>query len=89
MFSPRLYAEPMPDPVPHRQFKTDDGQRWDVWEIRPDPTSETLREAWLCFENGAGERWRFAPIPHGWEEVSDGVLQVILSVSLPVPARRS
>jgi hypothetical protein len=78
----------MPEPIPHRQFKTDDGTVWDVWEVRPNDTEAPyVREAWLCFESQAGDRWRFAPIPHGWEEVSDGVLRVILSVAGPVPKR--
>lgn len=78
----------MPDPIPHRQFKSEDGQLWDVWEVHPGQDEPYVRERWLCFENPDGERWRFAPIPHGWEEVSDQVLRVILSVSAPV-ARRS
>jgi hypothetical protein len=78
----------MQDPLPHRQFKSDDGQLWDVWEVRPEMAyNPYLREPWLCFENRVGERFRFAPIPHGWEEVSDGVLRVILSVAEPAPKR--
>src|SRR5438128_1458456 len=71
------------DHVPHRQFKTDDGEIWDVWEVRPETAyNPFLREPWLCFENKKGERFRFTPIPQGWaEEASDAVLRVILSVA--------
>ena len=75
--------------IPHRQFKSDDGQLWDAWEVHPENAGDDdVRERWLCFENQAGERWRFAPIPHGWDEVSDAVLRVLLSVAARAPGRR-
>lgn len=75
------------DPVPHRQFVGDDGQVWNVWEVRAETAYNAyLRDPWLCFENQKGERFRFTPIPQGWaDEASDAVLRIILSVAGPVP----
>jgi hypothetical protein len=77
----------MPAHVPHRQFKSDDGDLWDVWEVSPQVGQTDIHEPWLCFENQRGERWRFSPIPHGWDETSDAVLRVLLSVAAPAPKR--
>ena len=38
---------------------------------------------WLCFESN-GDRRRFAPIPYGWEFLSDELLRFLLGVAEPV-----
>src|SRR4051794_5953114 len=78
----------MPDEIPHRTFRTDEGREWHVWQVNPDAAAlEYVREGWLCFESGE-ERRRFAPIPHGWEHLADEILRFILSVSSPVAQKR-
>ena len=73
----------MLDEIPHKRFKAEDGRTWTVWQVEPDDRAmEYLREGWLCFESEE-ERRRFAPIPHGWENMGDAVLRVLLSVSAP------
>jgi hypothetical protein len=65
--------------MPHRRFVDDEGQVWHVWETYPRQTSELRQVApefaggWLAFES-AKEKRRLAPIPEGWETMSDAEL---------------
>lgn len=62
----------------HREFFFD-GQRWEVWEVRPGVRGEPrtvspqLTQGWLAF-GSATEKRRLAPIPGGWAEFSDEAL---------------
>jgi hypothetical protein len=50
---------------------------------RDSDESDPLATGWLCFES-RGERRRFAPIPYGWELLSDDLLGFLLGISEPV-----
>lgn len=43
-----------------------------------------LREGWLCFEC-AGERRRLAPIPSGWEQLTEAELASLCLRADPAP----
>ena len=43
-----------------------------------------LRQGWLCFEC-AGERRRLAPIPDGWELLTESELTMLCQCARPAP----
>jgi hypothetical protein len=65
--------------MPMREFTDSSGVAWRVWNTRPSISllyGEALREGWLTFESPT-QRRRLAPIPEGWEEMSEERLEVI------------
>jgi hypothetical protein len=60
--------------VTHREFFDLQGQRWEVWEVRPGEREEPrtvspgLAGGWLAFGSSTEKR-RLAPIPAGWREL--------------------
>jgi len=90
-------SDPTDPHVPYRRIRDTDHRSWDIWEIGPDSVlgagsydrRHTARDAnapdfmlsgWLCFESN-GDRRRFAPIPYGWEFLSDELLRFLLGIS--------
>lgn len=86
----------------HRFFRDPSGAEWQVWDACASsdvrgPVAPELAAGWLCFERvlapGAPidtpmERRRLAPIPPGWDALSDAELRVLLARA-PAAARRS
>jgi hypothetical protein len=76
----------------HREFTDSVGVAWRVWEVRPSGpvpgvhVRPELARGWLAFQCH-GERRRLAPIPVGWEQVSDEELErrCQLAKSAPPP----
>jgi hypothetical protein len=72
-----------------REFYAPEGVRWKAWAVRPGVASDTapdhsptlMQWGWLCFENAAGEKRRFAPLPAGWTGYTDGELARLLGVA--------
>lgn len=63
-----------------RDFQSSKGETWTVWDTyptRPNATSPQHRAGWLAFKpaNGDAIVCRLAPIPEGWEQVSDELLR--------------
>jgi hypothetical protein len=60
--------------VPHRDFIDTQGERWEVFDVRPRQGSEAravrpeLSDGWLTFESRTEKR-RLAPIPTDWEDL--------------------
>ncbi|MBA3889939.1 MAG: hypothetical protein H0X64_05360 [Gemmatimonadaceae bacterium] len=60
----------------HRVFTDPEGVSWQVWDVRPATSTESIQlrteyaEGWLAFES---ELWRkrLVPIPEGWTEWTD------------------
>ncbi len=49
--------------------------------------AEGLSRGWLAFETD-GDKRRFAPIPAGWEELSDQELEALCARANPASAKR-
>ena len=71
----------------YRSFTDAGGVLWEVWDVRPHRratatgerplrVSAGLAEGWLCCET-RHERRRVAPIPEGWETLSDAELEAL------------
>ena len=71
-----------------REIIDEHGTQWQVFDVHPAHESEApaVRETfvggWLCFLSDKGRR-RVAPIPEGWEDMSDQSLRRLLSVAPP------
>jgi hypothetical protein len=66
--------------MPHRRIVDREEQVWDVWEVRTIAVSPRrilvqpdLQQGWLAFQCGE-QRRRLAPLPPGWDEMSDRAL---------------
>lgn len=64
----------------HRRIVDNESQVWDVWEVRTSAASprrilvqSELQDGWLAFQCG-DQRRRLAPLPVGWDELSDRAL---------------
>jgi hypothetical protein len=81
--------------MPTRRFSDTHGLDWEVWDVLPPTITQSaavaapslemqvpaaLARGWLCFQAGTDRR-RFAPIPHAWDELPDGVLRLMLDFS--------
>lgn len=70
--------------MPHRVFRDHDGVEWTVWDVHPSirerlpQVANQLRDGWLAMHDGQADRRRVAPIPPGWERLSDDELRVLL-----------
>jgi hypothetical protein len=74
-----------------REFVDEKGVRWQVWATRPpEEAARTLaaelRAGWLTFEAGPIRR-RLAPIPGGWDGMSDERLGRLCASARPMPPR--
>jgi hypothetical protein len=69
-----------------REISDENGNLWQVFDVHPANEARALNEkyvgGWLCFLSDKGRR-RVAPIPDGWEDMSDGALRRLLSVAPP------
>jgi hypothetical protein len=57
----------------YREFVDGDGVAWRAWETRPGSGANVrpaLAAGWVSFES-ADERRRLAPVPEGWDGLSD------------------
>ena len=79
-----------------REFTDRSGNRWLVWDIRPEQMPAAIRaedhlqnvlNGWLAFETADGvEKRRLAPIPSRWESAGEPELQRLLERADPVRA---
>jgi len=77
----------------HRQITDSDEKVWDVFEVTT-PTSATrrvlvqadLQSGWLAFQCGE-ERRRLAPLPAGWDGLSDDALLGLRDQASPITPR--
>lgn len=80
-----------------REFRDNSARAWTVWAVRPTGGSATGRRTplqaefaagWLTCET-EGEKRRIAPIPKGWETMSDAELAALCAGGTVVrPIRR-
>lgn len=69
--------------MPVREFVDHQGRAWRVWSTVPSvPSAITAgyEQGWLTFQAG-DELRRYAPIPAGWEQLSDERLDVLCRVA--------
>jgi hypothetical protein len=64
---------------PDRRTGSTDGSRIRI--------AEGLSRGWLAFEAGADKR-RLAPIPGGWEQLTDAELAILCAKASRAPAKR-
>jgi hypothetical protein len=74
-----------------RELRDADGVEWTVFEVKRASAARDLvpglmKTGWLCFENGTHKK-RIAPIPAGWEELSDAALLALARDVSPQPKR--
>ncbi|HEV7993935.1 MAG TPA: hypothetical protein VGP25_19055 [Gemmatimonadaceae bacterium] len=77
-----------------RGFEDREGNEWRVWSVVPAANAAvtldaTFRSGWLCFERMDGSdrrRLSLTEAPTGWEELSDGRLDLLRRVAAPVAA---
>jgi hypothetical protein len=77
----------------HRRIVDNEEQVWDVWEVRT-PIATTrrilvqadLQAGWLAFQCGE-QRRRLAPLPTGWDEMSDHALLGLMDQANPIQPR--
>ena len=76
-----------------RELEDERGVRWVVFTVYPSAAGrpvirEAYRGGWLSFDSGVETR-RAAPIPPGWERMSDAELMVLLAgAEVARPRRR-
>jgi hypothetical protein len=77
----------------HREIEDARGIRWLVFAVYPSATRgrvtirEHFRAGWLAFDSGVETR-RLAPIPDGWEQLSDPELVALCERAEAAPRRR-
>jgi hypothetical protein len=77
----------------HREFTDARQVTWQVWDVHPNADAHGVRvqsiyaNGWLAFESPL-ERRRLAPIPDGWQELGEAMLQRLCDDATPVPHRR-
>jgi hypothetical protein len=76
--------------VPNREFRDEWGVSWQVWSVRPAPTTEKktapqmepgFENGWLVFSSQR-ERRRLAPIPDSWVGLPEAGLRQLLAASV-------
>lgn len=77
-----------------RVFRDAAAVEWSVYltvpsasERRAQHLAEAYRAGWLVFES-ASEKRRLAPVPAGWDSLSDAALAALCVAATPQPARR-
>jgi hypothetical protein len=71
-----------------RQFEDAAGMAWRVWNTVPISgavINPGFEKGWLTFESEHGALRRLAPVPAGWEDLSDERLEVLLNTATEVP----
>ena len=71
-----------------RDFEDATGMSWRVWNTVPISgavITPGFEKGWLTFESTSGALRRLAPIPKGWEHLSDDRLIVLLRSANGVP----
>ena len=77
----------------HRKIVDNEEKEWDVWAVTT-PTSSArrvlvqaeLQAGWLAFQCG-DQRRRLAPLPPGWDEMSDHALLELMGQANPIQPR--
>jgi hypothetical protein len=77
----------------HRRIVDNEEQVWDVWEVTT-PTAASrrilvqaeLQAGWLAFQCGE-QRRRLAPLPAGWDEMTDHALLDLIEQASPIQPR--
>lgn len=80
--------------MPMRTVVADDIE-WTIWNVVPGSISRlekigvdlAFRSGWLVFDSGAQKR-RLAPIPPGWDSLTDGELALLIGRAEPIPPKR-
>jgi len=79
--------------VAHRRIVDHQDQVWDVWEVRTSAVGSRrihvqpdLQEGWLAFQCGE-QRRRLAPLPVGWDEMSDRALLGLMEKAAEIQPR--
>jgi hypothetical protein len=76
----------------YRRIVDNEDQVWDVWEvstatsIRRVLVQQELQAGWLAFQCGE-QRRRLAPLPAGWDEMSDHALLSLIEQARPIQPR--
>jgi len=76
----------------HRRILDNQQQVWDVWEVttasapRRILVQPELQSGWLAFQCGE-QRRRLAPLPIGWDEMSDHALLGLMDQASPILPR--
>lgn len=74
----------------YREFVDADGREWRVWSTTPSAPralSSGFEHGWLTFET-EDELRRCAPIPTGWDDLSDDGLERLCEAAQPARAHR-
>jgi len=76
-----------------REFRDENGEEWVVFltarsVARDQHLPEEYREGWLVFESAHGEKRRLAPVPIGWDTLSDRDLSGLCAEAVPQSARK-
>jgi hypothetical protein len=69
----------------YKEFLDSTKMSWRVWATYPTVgkvLSSGFEKGWLTFESDSDHR-RLAPIPPGWEDLSDAGLRVLLKEAMP------
>jgi hypothetical protein len=79
----------------HRRFEDASGNRWDVFAVYPSAATigravalpDPYVRGWLSFDSGTETR-RLAPIPDGWQEMSEDALRRLWEKAEVAPRRK-
>jgi hypothetical protein len=77
----------------HRTIVDDQEQVWDVFAVSTVASTSRrvlvqaeLQSGWLAFQCGE-QRRRLAPLPPGWDEMSDTALRDLMAKASPIASR--
>ena len=77
----------------HRTIVDEQEQVWDVFAVstvastaRRVLVQADLQSGWLAFQCGE-QRRRLAPLPPGWDEMSDTALRALMDKASPIASR--
>ena len=71
-----------------RDFRDGNGLSWRVWSTVPISgavINAGFDKGWLTFESATGALRRLAPVPAGWEDVSNERLDLLCRAATEVP----
>lgn len=72
----------------NRNFTDPDGMNWQVWNTVPVSgavINPGFDKGWLTFESETGALRRLAPVPAGWQDLTEERLVLLLRSSNEVP----
>jgi hypothetical protein len=81
------------EPPTSREVTDAHGVRWSVFAVHPSapsgraPLRAPFQDGWLAFDSGKETR-RLAPIPEGWQEMSDHDLLILCETAQVAKRRR-